>query len=671
MTSIKYFWDNYKFIVSLTVVSFLVFFLFERLNPDFFLYDDNSTQFLPFYKYNWVSLVENHTIPLINFHQYLGQTYLAQGQSGVLYPPVYIAAFLSKLLGGDFFITLDILALIHIIAASISMYCLLRFNELDHKISFVFSLIWVSIPYFIVLSKGWIIMSYFLLYIPLCFLFLLRLLKYCRMRDVLLLSLVNAFFFFQGYIQNVFIYFVFEFLFIILYFRFGLLELYKTKTSFFRQLTLYFYSKLIFLLLILPLLLPVLINQKVSAHRSEQLSFLTFMRFYVPLRDFLSSQLFLFKKNVIFGVDSEIYFSGLFFITIFLVFIFIKKKIDLRIEHRKNTIIFFLLALSALVFSTLFNSVFYIFPLFNSFRWPFKYLAMFFFFQCLFTAILLNAVYLKYKKFRYLILLLCILVFVVNIIMISYKPQNVTARKPFYRNAGEISPYLGKENGRIFTLGKINNKKRSLYRGELFATFYDEFHFAGYDPLVSKENHTKALGLGQTSNYKGILSPGLLKYLSGWSVKYFIVGKEDKNNESKIIKRLKLVYFENDILIYENPYSYPLVYYLNRDLRITKAYFNNPPKFNFGVNKITVDVGGSPGEYMVLNIIPLKNYQTFVDGKKINIKVNKIKDRLTLKIPKDSDQIVISYFEPYFYYGFIISLFTLFVIITLFIFKRV
>jgi len=130
--------------------TFCIFVLLIPTNTytQLFLYDDNATAFLPFYTYNWNSVINNLTIPFINFHQYLGHTYFSQGQTGVLYPPIYLAVLLSKLTTGSHFFTIDILVLLHFCCSVVGMFFLLKRFNIDTKLSFIFSLIWIPFPFF-------------------------------------------------------------------------------------------------------------------------------------------------------------------------------------------------------------------------------------------------------------------------------------------------------------------------------------------------------------------------------------------------------------------------------------------------------------------------------------------------------------------------------------------
>ncbi|MCG8455805.1 MAG: hypothetical protein MI919_05945, partial [Holophagales bacterium] len=75
------------------VVAFVLAFLLqlESRQPFYFLWDDNASFFLPCYTFDYETLLEHGRPAHLNYHQYLGYTYLASGQTGVLYPPVYLA----------------------------------------------------------------------------------------------------------------------------------------------------------------------------------------------------------------------------------------------------------------------------------------------------------------------------------------------------------------------------------------------------------------------------------------------------------------------------------------------------------------------------------------------------------------------------------------------------
>ena len=109
--------------IILFIISFIL--ILEYKETYFFLYDDNATYYLPFFKYNWQALVNNLTIPFINFHQYLGHLYLGQGQTAVFYPLIYISVAISKILTSEYFATIEILVIIHFLISCVGMYLFL------------------------------------------------------------------------------------------------------------------------------------------------------------------------------------------------------------------------------------------------------------------------------------------------------------------------------------------------------------------------------------------------------------------------------------------------------------------------------------------------------------------------------------------------------------------
>lgn len=208
----------------LFVLSYVLF--LEKLIPNFFLCDDNATAFLPFYVYNWNSVINNFSIPFINFHQYLGHTYFSQGQTGVLYPPIYLAVFLSKLITGTHYSTIDILVFIHFSCSAVAMFFLLKRLKIKAILSFLFSLIWITYPFFTITSKSWVFVSYVTAFLPLCFLLFDKIVKIPSYKNAFLLGAVQALFLYQGYIQYVLLLLFFEFLYLLIY------QLSQSKISF-------------------------------------------------------------------------------------------------------------------------------------------------------------------------------------------------------------------------------------------------------------------------------------------------------------------------------------------------------------------------------------------------------------------------------------------------------
>jgi len=191
--------------ILLLLIAFLFLFSLQIFEPNFFLFDDNADQFIIFYDFNWRSLIDHFSIPFINFHQYLGHPYFAQGQTGVFYIPVYVAIFLSKLIFHNIYYTIDIIVSLHFAASAIGMFLLLRKLKISPLTSLLSSLLWITFPFSILTSKLWVPISYTAAYLPCNFLLLKLFIDHPCFKHSLYLAILKTFFFYQGQFHFLFI----------------------------------------------------------------------------------------------------------------------------------------------------------------------------------------------------------------------------------------------------------------------------------------------------------------------------------------------------------------------------------------------------------------------------------------------------------------------------------
>jgi hypothetical protein len=602
-------------------------------------------------------VIDHNTIPLINFHQYLGHAFLAQGQTGVFYLPVYVSVLLSKIITNNTFYTVDILASIHLIASSIGMFLLLRRFQLSSSVCFLASLMWITMPFVITLSRNWIFISYTAAYLPFNFLLLDKLTAEPRIGNALYLALLKSAFFYQGYTQYVFIIFVFDFIYLLLLsvcrfsptfwiniaqlqsrFNAMLIEHKKYLKAF---LKMYLCSAFFFFCLIAPLLFPMIFQQKESAFRSTKLSFKEFISNSISLHNFIPTQFFYFQENVIFGVDSEIFYFG--FTNLLLLSLVLSKK--LRPNYKISVCI--LTAGIALLFSTRLYAIFYYVPGFNLFRWPFKYYIFFLFFATIGIAGIANILIEKNGKLVKIgIYLLLGLAIGLNCFVVMHKPENVTNLNRIDNPPKNyLENYISKNEGRIFTswLKEVNPREYYRYFTFYYATLFDYFHFGGYDPLISKQNYELSLHLRHENVYKASISQALLDYLSLWSARYFITSDNFQNRfQLSYFPQLKLIYEGNNILLYENTRSLPLAYY--DDDKLEKL------DFDFGTNEINVYPNNSLARTVVINVAPLPKFQVYING--INTgKINPNEVPIKINIPQNTMQVTLKYVDSSFYLG--------------------
>lgn len=101
------------------------FVLLEARQPFYFLQDDNRYGSLGLLV-QFARSLANGELPFYNFHQFLGQPSLAFGPVPFLYPPVYVAVWLSDALLGHPDAAIDILVIAHFAVGLLGMSRLLR-----------------------------------------------------------------------------------------------------------------------------------------------------------------------------------------------------------------------------------------------------------------------------------------------------------------------------------------------------------------------------------------------------------------------------------------------------------------------------------------------------------------------------------------------------------------
>jgi hypothetical protein len=605
-------------------------------------------------------VIDHKTIPLINFHQYLGHTFLAQGQSGVFYLPVYVSVLLSKITMGNIFYTIDILVFIHLTTSSIGMFLLLRRFQLLPVVCFLGALIWITMPFVVTVSRTWVFVSYAAAYLPFNFLLLDKLTAEPRIRNALYLALLKSALFYQGYIQYVFMTAVFESIYLILlsayrifpafwtsvgqsWSRFSLI-LMKYKEYLKILLKMYLCSAFFFFCLIAPLLFPMFSQQKESALRSTRVPFNMFIKHAVTFHDFIATQFFYFREKIAFAADSEILYFG--FINLLLLSLVLFKR--LRQNYRISMCI--LIAGIALLFSTPLYAAFYYIPGFNLFRWPFKCFLFFLFFATIGVAGIGNALIQQHTKWiRAGVYLLMSLAVWLNCLVLWHKPENVLG-KPTISNPPKnyLEKHISQKEGRIFTLWLKDTNPREHYKYFNFnyATLFDYLHFGGYDPLISKLNYELSLKSKINKSYKGPLSQELLDDLSSWSVRYLITSDDFQNRlQLSSFRQLKLMYEENNILLYENTRSLPLVYY----------YDDKQEKldFDFDINEVNVYPSNSSARTIVINVAPLHRFQIYINGTNTG-KINPGEFPVKINIPPNTRQVTLKYVDYPFYAGMMV-----------------
>lgn len=523
----------------------------QGVEPLFFLRDDNSTYYLPAYVYNHLALAETGRLAEVNPHQLLGTPHLATGQSAVLYPPVYGAVQSARWLG-DLRWTLDLLAALHLAAAAVGMFFLLRRLGLGRSGGDAAgALLWVTTPFVVVLSRAWIPFAYAAAFVPWSFLLLLRLLDRPTWGRALAYGSLKTLFFFAGYPQTwLYATFLEAVFFVVLRaLDLGLGTVRRRRVA--GEATKLVGAAVWTAATSAPLLLPMVDAVRRSFMRRERLPLEVFGEFPMAIGDFLAAQVFLFRDEVFLTAGSSIFFVGPLFLAAFLAALPAAFPTALPAgvpglraasergeeargagPERRALLVLAALAGLALLASTSAWTRLYGLPLISSFRWPAK---NFFFF--VFGAV--PAVAWTYERlFRArpraalaaLVLSLAGSVGLLGLPDARRSMGEATLAHPvehYERHLAEACP----EPGRIAALrvdGTLDAERWDELAPYLaaynYATLFGRHQIGGYEPMVSEMHYRLSAGMNYTATLPlRRATPEVLRHLGSWGVTCVLV----------------------------------------------------------------------------------------------------------------------------------------------------
>lgn len=630
-------------ILSIAAVSFLC--ALEILSPGFFFWDDNSTFHLPWYLFNYRAVIDESFIPLVNFHQFAGQPYLAQGQRGVFYPPTYAAVWLSEFFSGGPLWTMDILIGFHFLCGALAMFALLRAMGVRPSIGFLGSLAYLTVPFYLVASKSWVHVAYTFLYLPLIQVLVELLLRKRSALMIGLLALTKTLFFYQGYYEYVFYQLLFE-----AFFLFG--RRFVWRNPFRPQFLVdYCFANLIALLAVLPSLLLFLETLSLSAERALALPSKELLYGSVTLGGFLAAQTFDFGARSFGQSDTRLFYLGALVPFFFLIVI-----AYFRGSRISKTVAFFcVLALGAFLISTNFRALLAVVPPFDRLRWPFKTFAFAAYFLTLAISLLTEDLIEKGVIRQWIAA--CTLATVVLLNGLGMFPPGHT--RPFgnYRLTSlqeDVRAHITTE-GRLLGY-RINpqTERDAAIATFNYPTMFGLFGIAGYDPLRSVVSSEIGLGLESSSVFVGSLSAEFVEHLNKWSVKYLVVPNVDAVLATvHTWPQLHRIFATEQTSVFLNREARPLAYFEDEKTL--------PLEVHFAGNRVTISTQGRVGEIR-LALAPLPAYQLISQlGNSLSVKDGQL---LVSKTSVD-DQVILeyqpslyrdSYWTPFVAFGLILSL---------------
>jgi len=650
---------RYVYPFTLVVCVFIVLLFVEYNHPYFFLNDDNRDYFLPNYIHNYRSLL-NGELALYNFHQFLGIPHLALGQSGTLYPIVYLSIFLSKLIFNHYFAAIDIMVIIHLMIGSVGFYKFVSFFDIEHKICLFGGLTWALGSFVVYVSDSWVIVSAAAAYFPWMIFFSFVLLKNPSLKAVFGAVAVRLLLFYAGHIQYFIYSVIFEFLTVVLFLIYRYQNGNKIKCVVI-LLGKYIRSYLYVLIFSLPLLLPMWHQTTISADRSGRLVFEEFVGRKFPLSELISGLTYVGYGKL--GYLSHIGIIVIYFLVIGLIIGLInriKSKSKIQTNENVSLFVFLIPALIALLWatSTHFNQLIYIIPILNRFRYPFKLVFFLDFYLIVITTIILSNLMKRYSSDIYK-KVLCILIIAVQmfnfIFIYANFPYNFGTHLDKIPLEEKLQTQLSE--GRIVSAGfefwSSNLKDDSNFitaptLGFNYATLFGLNYFAGTEPLRSTATSKACLGL----NFKAVIDSNNIipvDYLRKAGVRWYIVPVSKykeyavKFSSYGIIKK----YQDKNRVIFIDEKAYPMV-------ADSFGKIISYSDYMVSANTISLSVDFNKNDTIIFNNLFNPFFEGYIDGEKVEIKpVNKI--HFSIEVPKGKHRIKIKYRDPYFIAGLYVS----------------
>ncbi|MEM6793490.1 MAG: hypothetical protein AAF725_05880 [Acidobacteriota bacterium] len=615
----------------LVVATLGVFFAqLEIRSPNYFLWDDNASEFLPGFVYTYESLAERGEIAQLNYHQYLGYTFLASGQMGVLYPPIYLAMAFAEIALGDFRHGLDALAIGHFLLAGLGMLAVCRrVAGASSAVPIALAVLWATSPFFVQLGRSWIHVAFTSAWLPWSFLLLLRVLEKPTHGRVLALSAAKALFFFQGHPHFFLLVAAGEGLYVLC--RWLGRRRPSEALAEARALAL---GALGSLCLAAPLLFPMWRALEASAARSRALPFEEFIANALDPGVFASAQIFAMEPAVHWATGS------LFYIGLPHVLALAAGRFWRPGRGREALPVALLLFAS----STALWGLAYGLPVVSSLRWPFKAFGVAVFYLFLLLAGAYGALASSPNPWvRRAAVALLATSLASHAWLIGHPswdrplgPNRIDRDvEEIRREVAAVVP----EGGRAVSLW-LSPLEPRLDRFLIFqyATLAGAYHLGGYEPMIARTNFELAKRLEYSNIYRYELNRRSLDDLSARSVRFLIAPTRPEFQEIfGRFPQLRLAHRDAQLEVWENGGALPFAFFRRAPSRALKT--------RFGPGGVSVEAGGGAGGSLILTVAPLEvGYRWFADGVAMGPPPSD-GERLLLEVPPGTERVEVRYVD--------------------------
>jgi hypothetical protein len=529
----------------------------EAARPHYFLHDDNACWFAGAYLHDYRVLAETGRLAEVNWYQHGGEPFLQQGQTAVLYPPVYLGEALAKFVSGDPLWAIDWIAAIHLALGLAGFYFWMRQGGVAPHFAALGALAWTLNPFVLLVGASWIFTVIVAAWLPWLFWAFDRLLARPSARGALYLGGSTGLLFLQGYVQG----FAYAILFLAIYALISFL----TRPAARRLAVLYYLvvALLIDAALALPLLLPMIHATAESALRAKPLPVDDALLYAIVPGHLVLAQFCSFDFELFIALST----AALYCPALLLLPATIFRCFSAEVETRRTLITFVLLGLLALVLCTRAHVVLTVLPVFDRFRWPFK---VFLFADFFFLAALVYTAA-SWANTRFLsaraanltgVICLAVVVFAHGAIALAYHDRSFITQIILPSSKSPLPPAMNPGLGRTVTFSDdLPDPAAYRYASYAYSTAYAFPSLGGYDPLVGQEQIEFSYYLDYPNFCRGTITPGFRRDFQDRAVRYWIV--DARSSQLATIASLpgmNLIERDESRLIFEDTGASPIAF---------------------------------------------------------------------------------------------------------------
>jgi len=616
----------------------------EFVRPCFFLHDDNATWFVGSFVHDFRVLTQTGRLAEIDYYQYGGEPFIGQGQTAVLYPPIYLGVALAKWVSGDLRWCIDWIAAMHLTLGLIGFSFWLRQGGINPRLAALGGWAWVLNPFVLIVTASWITVSFIAAWLPWLFWALDRLFDRPSPRAALSLGGILGLFFLQGYVQWV----AYSILFLALYALFRFVTRTENAPALNRPAIIYYLlvSALIFLILAAPLLLPMLHAVDASAARSKPLSIPRALDFRVMKDDLFRAQLGLFRPHLIFGLSTAILYSpALLFLPLTILRFFYATTLI-----RQRLFPLLLISLFALLFCSRWHVLLTLLPVMDKFRWPFKVflLADFFLIASLTWTVS------SWTRERLASACLALALLASLAVSLACHDENTFSKTILPTSTNPLPPGMDPQLGRVIAIDNLLPEAASYrFFTHAHGTYFAVPTLGGYNPLVSRDRLRFALGLDFPNVFYGPINPEIRAALDARAVRYWIVDpRSPLLQQVEALPSLHLLATEPDRLVFEDTLASPIAF--------SSADPTTPVPLIYSGNSMLIPLNHTTSP-LLISLGPTDGWWYRIDHGPW-LRGDYQEDHLKIGFPPSSQRLEISYFDPSFRSGLLLSFYLIIIL---------